>query len=903
MNAEDEESTVLEEEEIRKRDEERTKTRATLLPTKLRKSSSLFSFKKESEFKVDTSITSDTSTIETFDSINFDKIDGKENALKLIVQSFPTEEVRGSDYFETIIKELSSLQLRVNSSENRVIDSKSVQTETEIESSNIAEFSMTDYIQNLRTEINNLTELYNNKESSLKKQYEDRIDELKKVYEEQLKFIREKSEDVNKKERTTVDTRIQNALDLQEYAFRTEFHQYKKELLVRLENFIESDIKQYVETVHKYKILYQNQFHKELDQNEESTLREIEIREQFFSWQGVLDYIKQLITMTSGNGRVHDKEIQVEPVALDKEIAIKEGKYVDQSVQATVEYEDFAQQTKMGVIPLRLLEKYSFAYGESDKENNNTNSQLQIPPQQNIPSNIRRYNSNNSKLNNKVGFKKFTNSTETQTESDWSTFAELMSFSKDLSNFAGKLKKEKPKINLASTIDRLSKVPLKKPKAEEKQEQDIATSLYRTDGNQYNDEFLMQVKSYPITERKPRVDTSIDQFKPKVSSYATTITKSKKENEEKEKEKEKLEITNSKDLLYDAASAEFENEVNSAIANMNSPRDASKSKETAVQAKRFELPKIKLDKVRKFQDEEKVNVTKTSPNTLPKDKRKINRVGTSIDDQMIPILSHLTSKSIDSPHYQSKFTMQKSAVTTTASLLNNTKLFPASPSEIMGNTTVPPKPTPPVSSSLNVPTPPTIDENTISNEMKRISMEVEHEKLTSYVKYMKETNKRKESIFKKQIEDLEERIQELQNKNIELSQQNSEVRHDQTQAIMKLSYDNLILIQKIEKLNRHVQDITKGAWKYDVDKKELVYSTFGDNPDLIQSLGQGYLDGSKTHREKEQPSYNSNNNTKPGWKTFRNYTKTTASNLGSIPPSSKRKTRPTGPVITNLPMI
>ncbi|EFC50238.1 predicted protein [Naegleria gruberi] len=189
--------------------------------------------------------------------------------------------------------------------------------------------------------------------------------------------------------------------------------------------------------------------------------------------------------------------------------------------------------------------------------------------------------------------------------------------------------------------------------------------------------------------------------------------------------------------------------------------------------------------------------------------KRMSKVGTSIDDQMIPILEDLFVRAeIDPVYHYSKFTMKQKDC-----LIITHKLFP----ETLGglNTILEETPKTP---HLSVKT------------SKGGSFEEEFDKLLNYISYLKISYKRKEFMLTNQLKSLEVKVEELLSHNVDIRMVGESLRFDQSQSIQKLSNENVMLIQKIEQLNKQIQDIITGRWKYDVHKKELVYVKFEDEP-------------------------------------------------------------------------
>lgn len=86
---------------------------------------------------------------------------------------------------------------------------------------------------------------------------------------------------------------------------------------------------------------------------------------------------------------------------------------------------------------------------------------------------------------------------------------------------------------------------------------------------------------------------------------------------------------------------------------------------------------------------------------------------------------------------------------------------------------------------------------------KPIAFEIDYDKLADYMTRVKDVYLRKERIMIKAIDNMRQRVEEMQKYYAEADRQSIIVRTKQTQAIMKLAYDNLLLTKKIERLSQH----------------------------------------------------------------------------------------------------
>lgn len=248
-------------------------------------------------------------------------------------------------------------------------------------------------------------------------------------------------------------------------------------------------------------------------------------------------------------------------------------------------------------------------------------------------------------------------------------------------------------------------------------------------------------------------------------------------------------------------------------------------------------PKKKIPKIDDYSLNPK-NAQDLSTEDMEILKKMKSRVGFSIDDHLLPVYTDIFRKAslMLAPHHVSKFELKQNE-----HYIVKHHLFPESLDSL--------------NKLLEAPKTPHLS---YLSPKKKDSFETEYEKLARFVNYLKESFVKKEELLKTQLVNVEDKISTLLKNHDEERLHRERLIQDQSQSIVKLSNENIALMQKIEHLNKHIQDITKGNWRYDVDKKELVYVKYEDLVSQQQQPPHYLFDHSK-HALSRSSNINSSN--------------------------------------------
>jgi hypothetical protein len=144
-----------------------------------------------------------------------------------------------------------------------------------------------------------------------------------------------------------------------------------------------------------------------------------------------------------------------------------------------------------------------------------------------------------------------------------------------------------------------------------------------------------------------------------------------------------------------------------------------------------------------------------------------------------------------------------------------------------------------------------------TSNAKSIAFEIDFDKMADYMNRVKDVYSRKEQVMLQAIENMKFRVEDMQKYYSESDKQSVAVRTKQAQAIMKLSYDNLLLTKKIERLSQHQRDLVRGRWKVGIDGDSMKFVQRDSEDDQIfaahNTQKEAIPQGSPVNKQQQQP--------------------------------------------------
>jgi hypothetical protein len=139
-------------------------------------------------------------------------------------------------------------------------------------------------------------------------------------------------------------------------------------------------------------------------------------------------------------------------------------------------------------------------------------------------------------------------------------------------------------------------------------------------------------------------------------------------------------------------------------------------------------------------------------------------------------------------------------------------------------------------------------------EEKKIAFEIDYDRMADYMTRIKEVYTRKEAVMLQAIDNMRLHVEDLKKYYTEMDSKSVSVRAKQAQAIMKLSYDNLMLTKKIERLSLHQRDLVRGRWKVDIESNTMKFVPHdGEEDQLLAAHTKDTISPAKMQQATGQP--------------------------------------------------